>query len=117
MRRENARVDVIARTRHSLEGVRISANSATECKLFAGGRMLHVQGALIALHAHSLDQIDVGMRIRHFFSMDHKSRSCNHHFKLEFVHSCLYFVEDENNFINPWLQEGSGFNEKITGSG
>ena len=57
MLRENARVDAIARTRHSLESVRISANSAAERKLFAGGRMLDVQGALIALHAHSLDEI------------------------------------------------------------
>ena len=57
MFRENARVDAIARTRHGLESVRVSANSAAERKLFAGGRMLDVQGALIALHAHSLDEI------------------------------------------------------------
>ena len=25
----------------------------------------------------------------------------NHHFMLEFVDSGLYFVQDENNFINP----------------
>ena len=39
----------------------------------------------------------------------------NHHFKLEFVHSGLYFVQDENNFIYPLLQVGfgSGSNEKI----
>ena len=38
---------------------------------------------------------------------------------LEFVDSGLYFVQDENNFINPLLQvgSGSGFNEKSTGSG
>ena len=38
---------------------------------------------------------------------------------LEFVDSGLYFVTDENNFINPLLQvrSGSGSNEKITGSG
>ena len=34
---------------------------------------------------------------------------------LEFVDSGLYFVQDENNFINPLLQVGSG--EKRTGSG
>ena len=28
---------------------------------------------------------------------------------LEFVDSNLYFVQDENNFINPLLQIGSGF--------
>ena len=28
----------------------------------------------------------------------------NHHFKLEFVDSGLYFVQDENNFIDPFLQ-------------
>ena len=33
---------------------------------------------------------------------------------LEFVNSGLYFVQDENNFINPLLQVGSG--EKSTGS-
>ena len=27
---------------------------------------------------------------------------------LEFVDSGLYFVQDENNFINPFLQVGSG---------
>ena len=40
---------------------------------------------------------------------------------LEFVDSDLYFVQDKNNFINPWLQVGSGSGsesvEKITGSG
>ena len=36
---------------------------------------------------------------------------------LEFVDSGLYFVQDENNFINPLLQEGSGSDEKSTGSG
>ena len=38
---------------------------------------------------------------------------------LEFVNSGLYFVEDENNFINPLLQlgSGSGYDEKSTGSG
>ena len=43
----------------------------------------------------------------------------NHHFKLEFINSGLYFVQDENNFINPLLQvgSGSGFNEKSTGFG
>ena len=39
----------------------------------------------------------------------------NHHFKLEFVDSALYFVKDENNFINPLLQVGSGSNEKLLG--
>ena len=34
---------------------------------------------------------------------------------LEFVDSGLYFVQDENNFINPLLQVGSGSNEKSTG--
>ena len=33
----------------------------------------------------------------------------------EYVDSSLYFVRDENNFINPLLQEGSGSNEKSTG--
>ena len=36
---------------------------------------------------------------------------------LEFVDSGLYFVQDENNFITPLLQVGSGSNEKSTGSG
>ena len=38
---------------------------------------------------------------------------------LEFVDSGLYFVQDENNFINPLLQVGSGSGsvEKSTGSG
>ena len=37
---------------------------------------------------------------------------------LEFVDSGLYFVQDENNFINPLLQvgSGSGSDEKSTGS-
>ena len=30
-----------------------------------------------------------------------------HHFMLEFVDTDLYFVKDENNFINPLLQVGS----------
>jgi len=34
---------------------------------------------------------------------------------LEFVNSGLYFVQDENNFINPLLQVGSG-GQKINGS-
>ena len=36
---------------------------------------------------------------------------------LEFVNSGLYFVQNENNFINPLLQVGSGSDEKSTGSG
>ena len=40
----------------------------------------------------------------------------NHHFKLEFVDSGFYFLKDENNFINPFLQVGSGSNKKSTGS-
>ena len=38
---------------------------------------------------------------------------------LEFVDSGLYFVQNENNFINPLLQVGSGSGsvEKSTGSG
>ena len=34
---------------------------------------------------------------------------------LEFVNSGLYFVQDENKFINPLLQvgSGSGFGEKV----
>ena len=36
---------------------------------------------------------------------------------LEFVDSGLYFVQDENNFINPFLHVGSGSAEKSTGSG
>ena len=32
----------------------------------------------------------------------------NHHFKLEFVNSGLYFVQDEFFFINPFLKVGSG---------
>ena len=32
----------------------------------------------------------------------------NHHFMLEFVDSGLYFVQDENDFINQLLQIGSG---------
>ena len=38
---------------------------------------------------------------------------------LEFVDYYLYFVQDKDNFINPLLQvgSGSGFVEKITGSG
>ena len=36
---------------------------------------------------------------------------------LEFVDSGLYFVQDENNFINPLLQAGSGSGwPKINGS-
>ena len=43
----------------------------------------------------------------------------NHHFKLEFVDSGLYFFQAENNFINSLLQvgSGSGYNEKSNGSG
>ena len=41
----------------------------------------------------------------------------NHHFMHKFVDSGLYFVQDENNFINPLLQIGSGSVEKSTGSG
>ena len=41
----------------------------------------------------------------------------NHHFMLEFVDSGLYFVQNENNFINPLFQEGSGSDKKCTGSG
>ena len=36
---------------------------------------------------------------------------------LEFVDFVLYFVQEENNFINPLLQVGSGSREKSTGSG
>ena len=36
---------------------------------------------------------------------------------LEFVDSDLYFVQDQNNFISPLLQVGSGSVEKSTGSG
>ena len=36
---------------------------------------------------------------------------------LELVDSDLYFVQDKTNFINPWLQVGSGSVEKITGPG
>jgi len=38
---------------------------------------------------------------------------------LEFVDSGVYFVQDENNFINPLLKVGSGSGsvEKSTGSG
>ena len=36
---------------------------------------------------------------------------------LEFVDSGLYFVQDENNLINPLLQVGSGSKEKSIGSG
>ena len=36
---------------------------------------------------------------------------------LEFVVPDLYFVQDENNVINPLLQVGSGSIEKCTGSG
>ena len=36
---------------------------------------------------------------------------------LEFVDSGLYFVQDENKFINPLLQVGSGSVKKSTGSG
>ena len=32
----------------------------------------------------------------------------NHNFKLELVDSCLYYVQDENNFIKLFLKEGSG---------
>ena len=37
----------------------------------------------------------------------------SHHFMLEFVDSGLYFVQDENNFIIPLLQVGSGYDEKV----
>ena len=33
---------------------------------------------------------------------------------LEFVDYGLYFVTEENNFIYPWLQVGTGSNEKVT---
>ena len=36
---------------------------------------------------------------------------------LEFVNSGLYFVQDENNFINPLSKIGSGSYEKSNGSG
>ena len=36
---------------------------------------------------------------------------------LEFADFGLYFVQDENNFINPLLQVGSESNIKSTGSG
>ena len=36
---------------------------------------------------------------------------------LEFVDSGLYFVQDENDFVNPLLHVGSGSNGKSTGSG
>ena len=36
---------------------------------------------------------------------------------IEFVVSGLYFVQDENYFINPLLQVGSGSDEKNTGYG
>ena len=38
----------------------------------------------------------------------HKIRYYKQFFMLEFVDSGLYFVQDENNFINPLLQVGSG---------
>ena len=38
----------------------------------------------------------------------HKFDLINHQFKLEFVDPGLYFVQDENNCINPLLQVGSG---------
>jgi len=34
---------------------------------------------------------------------------------IDFVNDGLYFVQDENNFINPLLQVGSG-GQKINGS-
>ena len=37
----------------------------------------------------------------------------NHHFKLEFVDSGLYLVQNENNFINPLLQVASGSKKKV----
>jgi len=40
-----------------------------------------------------------------------------HHFMLEFVDYDLYFVQDENDLINPLLQVGSGSVENSTGSG
>ena len=41
----------------------------------------------------------------------------NHNFKLELDGSWLYFVQDENNFIYPLLQVGSGSGRpKINGS-
>ena len=40
-----------------------------------------------------------------------------HNFKLEFVDSGLYFVQDGNNFIYPVLKVGSGSDEKSLGSG
>ena len=52
-----------------------------------------------------------------FVQVGKKFDLINHHFKLEFVDSGLYFVQDENNFINPLLQVGSGSNEKSNISG
>ena len=37
----------------------------------------------------------------------------NHDFKLEFVDSGLYFVQQENDLIYPFLQVGSGSDKKI----
>ena len=44
----------------------------------------------------------------------HKIRSYTPSFQAD---SGLYFVQDENNFINPLLQVGFGYIEKSTGSG
>ena len=61
----------------------------------------------IKLSIHSIPGLYVvlfaGMRIRHF--------------SYRYVDSGLYFVQDENDFINPLLQVGSGSVEKSTGSG
>ena len=54
-----------------------------------------------------------------FFAVMARDDIINHHFMLVFVDSGLYFVQDENNFINPLLQVGSGSGSgepKINGS-
>ena len=59
------------------------------------------------------------MKIKYIFifKVGIKFDLINHHFKLEFVDSGLYFVQDENCSINPLLQVGFGSNEKSNGSG
>ena len=58
---------------------------------------------------------NTGMRIRHFFPRIRIRISWEKN-PDPTPDSGLYFVQDENNFINPLLQVGSGSVEKTTGS-
>ena len=52
----------------------------------------------------------------YFSKVGIKVNFINHHFKLKFVDSCLYFFKDENNFIYPLFQVESWSDKKRTES-